>query len=94
MYHKNWNGKHCPHRLLDNGVKVEDFRKAAQIKFDEMYKEKPIMKDNTPNPWAKDAVEWATKNGILLGDENGNYKLHSNCTKEDVLVFLHRALKK
>lgn len=94
MYHKHWNGKYCPHRLLDDGISIEAFRKAVQIKYDEMNKEKEPMKDNTPNPWAKDAVEWALKNGILLGDDTGNYKLHDNCTREDVLVFLYRALTK
>jgi hypothetical protein len=52
------------------------------------------MKDNTPDAYAKEAVEWAKKEGILLGDENGNYMLHSNITRQDMLVFLHRALKK
>lgn len=49
--------------------------------------------DNTPNKWAVEAVEWAKKNKILLGDEKGNLKLHSNCTREDVLVFLERFSK-
>ena len=35
-----------------------------------------INKDNTPDVWAKEAVDWAVKNKILSGDENGNYKLH------------------
>lgn len=49
-------------------------------------------KDNTPDSYAKDAVAWAVKNGILAGDGNGDYKLHSNVTRQDVLVFLYRAL--
>ena len=48
--------------------------------------------DNTPAPWAEDAVRWAVDNGILYGDENGNYRLHENCTREMMLVFLHRAV--
>lgn len=46
--------------------------------------------DNTPDIWAKEAVEWAVSNNILQGDENGNYKLHDNCTRQDVLIFLNR----
>lgn len=46
--------------------------------------------DNTPDVWAKQAVEWAIKNKILLGDENGNLKLHDNCTRQEVLVFINR----
>ena len=49
--------------------------------------------DNTPDKYAKEAVEWAVKKGILKGDENGNYKLHENVTRQDMLVFLHRAMK-
>ena len=48
--------------------------------------------DNVPAEWAEDAVAWAVENGILYGDENGNYRLHENCTREMMLVFLHRAV--
>ena len=47
--------------------------------------------DNTPADWATDAVQWAVDSGILYGDENGNYRLHEPCTREMMLVFLHRA---
>ena len=50
-------------------------------------------KDSTPDAYAKEAIEWAVKKGILAGDSNGDYKLHSNVTRQDVLVFLYRALK-
>lgn len=48
--------------------------------------------DNVPAEWAEEAVAWAVENGILYGDENGNYRLHENCTREMMLVFLHRAV--
>lgn len=48
--------------------------------------------DNTPADWAREAVQWAAENGILYGDENGNYRLHEPCTREMMLVFLHRAM--
>lgn len=51
-------------------------------------------KDNTPSEWAEDAVEWAVANGIIYGDENGNLMLRENCTREQMLVFLYRALVK
>ena len=37
-------------------------------------------------------MAWAVENGILYGDENGNYRLHENCTREMMLVFLYRAV--
>lgn len=49
--------------------------------------------DNTPDDYAAAAVKWAVDNGILKGDEYGNYKLHNEVTRQDVLVFLHRALQ-
>ena len=52
-----------------------------------------IVKDNTPDIWAKEAVDWAIKNKILFGDETGNYKLRSNCTRQEIIVMLHRYFK-
>ena len=48
--------------------------------------------DNIPAEWAEEPVAWAVENGILYGDENGNYRLHENCTREMMLVFLYRAV--
>ena len=52
-----------------------------------------IKLDNTPDAWAKEAVDWAVENKILFGDENGNYKLHNSCTRQEMLVFLYRMRK-
>lgn len=49
--------------------------------------------DNEPSEWSKEAVEWAVKNKILQGDENGDYKLREPCTTERFITLLHRALK-
>lgn len=49
-----------------------------------------MAKDNTPDKYAKSAVNWATKNKLLQGDDNGDYKLHSNITRQDMLVILYR----
>lgn len=51
-----------------------------------------IKLDNTPDVWAKEAVDWAVENKILFGDENGNYKLHDNCTRQEMLVFINRLM--
>lgn len=47
-------------------------------------------RDNTPNGWAIDAVQWGINKGIIKGDDTGNLNLHSYATKEDMLVFLYR----
>lgn len=48
--------------------------------------------DNTPSEWSADALDWAVNNGIIYGDENGNFRLREYCTREQMLVFLYRAL--
>lgn len=47
--------------------------------------------DNTPDEYAQEAVNWAVANDILRGSTNGDYKLHDNITRQDMLVFLHRS---
>lgn len=49
--------------------------------------------DNEPSEWSKNAIEWAVKNKILQGDENGDYKLREPCTTERFITLLYRALK-
>lgn len=46
--------------------------------------------DSEPQEWAKDAVEWAVDNGIIYGSEHGDLMLRQPCTREQMLVFLHR----
>ena len=46
--------------------------------------------DNTAADWAKDAVNWALRNGILRGDERGDLMLHSPVNREQVCVMLKR----
>ena len=45
--------------------------------------------DNTPKI-SKEAVEWAQANGILNGNNDGDLLLSIPCTREMVMVFLHR----
>lgn len=52
-----------------------------------------MSRDDIPAEWAKEAVEWAQENGILYGDEHGNLRLHEACTREMMVVFLHRLRK-
>lgn len=67
--------------VKDNSAKPEVFTPAT-----------PTL-DNTPDYWATDAITYAVKNGILYGDDNGDYKLHKTCTRQEMLVFLYRLYK-
>ena len=46
--------------------------------------------DSEPQEWSKAAVEWAVENGIIYGDGNGDLMLREPCTREQMIVFLHR----
>lgn len=59
-------------------------------KIDEPVEE---VKDNTPDDWAKSAIQNALDKGILYGDDNGNLKLHKDCTRQEAIVFLYRLYK-
>ena len=45
-----------------------------------------------PAQWAKDACEWAVREGIVVGDANGDCKWHEPITKEQMALMLYRAL--
>lgn len=49
-------------------------------------------RDNTPSKWegAKEAIDWATSNGIMKGDNKGNLRLRDNITREEMCIMLHR----
>lgn len=49
-----------------------------------------IKQDSIPNEWAEEAVAWAVENGIIFGNGDGNLALREPCTREQMLVFLHR----
>jgi len=48
------------------------------------------VKDNTPDEWAVDSVGFAVDKKILFGDAVGDYKLHKNCSRQEMIVFLYR----
>ena len=50
--------------------------------------EPPAEDSNTA--WSDEAVAWATANGIIYGDGNGNLMLDEPCTRRQMVTFLHR----
>ena len=52
--------------------------------------DKEVIMDNTPAPYAAEAVAWAVENGILQGDETGDLKLSEPLTRQQACVLLHR----
>ena len=51
--------------------------------------EKPTV-DSTPSDWAKEGVDWATRNKLMAGDGKGDLMLHSPITREQFCVMLKR----
>lgn len=76
-------------------VGLERRRAAEQKLFETPVKEVNAvsLNNNVPDEYAKEAVAWAQKNGILMGDEGGDLKLHHACTRQQLLVFLWRFAK-
>ena len=47
-----------------------------------------------PGEWSAEAREWAEKNGIIYGDAEGKKMYRAPCTREHMVVFLHRIAEK
>ncbi len=88
--HQDWNGKYCPHLILDRPNGWADFLAAIQARAAEARRPATPPPDNSPSDWAAEAVAWAEKRALIRGDEQGNWHLHRAATREEVLVFMHR----
>ena len=77
--HFDVTGKHCPAYLMD-----ADKWSAFKLKLEDK------AMDNTPAPYAVDAVAWAKKAGILQGGANGDLKLSSQLTRQQFVTMLYR----
>lgn len=89
--HKDWSGKYCPHILLDgkDGLTWEWFLNTVQS-YRTLVEEPLPSLDNTPADWARVSLNKALERGILIGDQNGDLKLHAPLTLERLLVLLDR----
>lgn len=82
--HYDVTGKICPEPYVRDLVAWDNFKNGLK---------KEIVKvDNTPDNYAKEAVEWAIKQGLLKGNDKGDYMLHSAISRQDMLVLLFRAI--
>ena len=83
------NGAHLHFQMELHGVPQDP--KPYLLGEKRLITEDEQKQDNEPAVWAKESVQWAISNGIIMGDENGNLMLHQPCTREEMIVFLHRA---
>lgn len=80
----------APYLGIKNAVGVYQTEQTIKDTEDKNMDETKRTPDSEPADWAKEAVEWATENGIMYGDGAGDLKLHSDCTREQMVVFLYR----
>lgn len=85
--HQDFSGKYCPHRTLDMGW--QRFLNMVKTELNKLKAGDNVINNNTPSNWAKEAWEWAKKEGITDGT---NPK--GNITREQVVTMLYRFAKK
>lgn len=81
--HQDFSGKYCPHRTLDMGW--QRFLDMVQSELNALKGVDKVAEQNTPSSWAKEAWEWAKKEGITDGT---NPK--GAVTREQVVTMLYR----
>jgi len=85
--HQDFSGKYCPHRTLDMGW--QRFLDMVQSELNTLKGVDKVTDKNTPSSWAKDAWEWAKKEGITDGT-----RPKDTLTREEMVTMLHRYHKK
>ena len=83
--HQDFSGKYCPHRTLDMGW--QRFLNMVQTELYKLKEEKGVDKDK-PSSWAKEAWEWAKKEGITDGT-----RPKEPATREEIVTMIYRAKK-
>ncbi|MGE4353143.1 MAG: N-acetylmuramoyl-L-alanine amidase [Oscillospiraceae bacterium] len=86
--HKDYNATACPGKNFPFEELTEEM---TQEKFNEMMDAYLTEKQNQElSSWSQEAREWAEGNGLITGDGSGNMQYKSACTREMMVVFLHR----
>lgn len=85
--HQDFSGKYCPHRTLDMGW--QRFLDMVKSELDKLKGADKVTDRNMPSPWAKEAWEWAKKEGITDGTNPKD-----SITREQVVTMLYRLAKK
>ena len=87
------------------GRTMDDFRAdvAAELEEDDMTRERfaQLMEEylagraeEEPSSWSEEERLWAEEEGIIKGDEGGHKQYKNFCTREQMMVFLHRLYEK
>jgi len=77
--HFDVTGKRCPAYMVDAEAWNAFWERIARC-----------AADNIPAAYAREAVEWVKRRGIMAGDENGNLRLNQPVTRQQLAVMLWR----
>lgn len=101
-WHRDWSGKHCPHRLIDEGRLVK-FKAAVKARLDgastaQKPTPKPPVKEDVPlseqkNAQASASLAAEVRRAVELGLTDGTY-LHRATTREETAAMLVRLYDK
>ena len=84
--HQDFSGKYCPHRTLDMGW--QRFLNMVQTELNKLKGGNKMVNNNAPSNWAKEAWDWAKKEGLLDGN-----RPKDNMTREELAAVLYRLHK-
>ena len=85
--HYDWNKKICPRIFYDGGKWTgwQQFKQAVQRELDKLKGGATVAEKNVPSSWAKEAWEWAKKEGITDGTNP-----QGAISREQVVTMLYR----
>ena len=85
--HQDFSGKYCPHRTLDMGW--QRFLDMIQNELNKLKGAEKVTDKNKPSSWAKEAWEWAKKEGYLDGT-----RPKDPITREEMVIVIKRLVDK
>jgi len=88
--HKNWSGKNCPRLILPVWAQFvgEVDSLLYELKNPAKTPANAPQAETAVSDFAKDAIEWAKAQNVSDGS-----RLKENCTREEVLTMIYRAMK-
>ena len=84
--HYDVTGKRCPEPFVRNPSEWLAFKALLREPEEQ-------LEIGKPSSWAKDACEWAVRNGLIVGDGKGNFDWQAPVTREQLAEILRRYAK-
>ena len=97
LYERHGDIANRVNALLNPAPKVEEEEEEemTQEKFNEMMNTWLAQQVELPaDSWSQEARDWAEKNALVKGDEQGRKMYKKPLTREEFITVLHRALNR